>query len=84
MKILAIVFTSRRKDRPASLQVTEEICRLASEHGGGDAEIEIVTMSELPVLACSGCKTCFREGRCPADEADGMAELRKRCGNATR
>ena len=78
MKILAIVFTSRRKDRPASLQVTEEICRLASEHGGGDAEIEIVTMSELPVLACSGCKTCFREGRCPADEADGMAELRKK------
>ena len=53
MKILAIVFTSRRKDRPASLQVTEEICRLASEHGGGDAEIEIVTMSELPILACS-------------------------------
>ena len=75
MKILAIVFTSRRKDRPASLQVTEEICRLASEHGGGDAEIEIVTMSELPVLACAGCKTCFREGRCPADKADGMAEL---------
>lgn len=78
MKILAIVFTQRRKDKPASLQVTEELCRLVSERGGRDTETEIVTMSELPVLACAGCKTCFREGRCPADEADGMAELRKK------
>jgi hypothetical protein len=31
MKILAIVFTQRRKDKPASLQVTEELCRLVSE-----------------------------------------------------
>ena len=78
MKILAIVFTQRRKDKPASLQVTEELCRLVSERGGRDVETEIVTMSELPVLACAGCKTCFREGRCPADKADGMAELRKK------
>ena len=72
MKILAIVFTSRRKDRPASLQVTEEICRLASEHGGGDAEIEI------------DARPAFAKADARQTKPTAWLSCGKRCGNATR
>lgn len=77
MKILALVFASRREGKSVTLQVTEELCGLLHARSAG-AELEIVTMSELPVLSCVGCKTCFQEGFCPQDGADGMTALRQK------
>ena len=78
MKVLAIVFTVRREGRSLTLQTTEEICRTIASDWGGGTETEIVTMSEMPVQPCAGCKTCFCEGMCPQDSGDSMAELRKK------
>jgi len=78
MKVLAVVFTVRREKSSLTLQVAEEICREIRSVWGGDTETEIVTMSELPVQPCMGCKTCFLEGMCPQDRTDGMATLRQK------
>ena len=78
MKVLAIVFSVRREGKSLTLQMTEEICRKIRSALGEDTETEIVTMSELPVQPCAGCKTCFCDGMCPQDRLDGMAELRQR------
>ena len=77
MKILALVFAARRDEKSVTLQMTKEICGMIRQRCGA-AEFEIVTMSELPVQACVGCKTCFLEGFCPQDSADGMAALRQK------
>ena len=78
MKVLAIVFTVRRESQSLTLQTTEEVCRTIASDWGGDTETEIVTMSEMPVQPCIGCKTCFCDGVCPQDPRDGMAELRQK------
>lgn len=77
MKILALVFAARRDEKSVTLQMTKEICGMIRQRCGA-AEFEIFTMSELPVQACVGCKTCFLEGFCPQDSADGMAALRQK------
>lgn len=77
MKILALIFAVRRDDGSATLQMTKELCSIIRQHCAS-AEFEILTMSELPVQACTGCKTCFQAGFCPQDAADGMAELRRK------
>jgi multimeric flavodoxin WrbA len=78
MKVLAVVFSVRRGEKPLTLQMTEEVCRTVEACWGEGTETEIVTMSEMPVNACTGCKTCFSTGICPQDRADGMGELRKK------
>ena len=78
MKVLAIVFTVRRDSKSLTLQTTEEICRTIASAWGGDTETEIITMSEMPVQPCAGCKSCFRNGACPQDRLDGMAALRQK------
>lgn len=71
-------FTTRREGASLTLQAAGEICRAVASAWGADAETEIVTMSELPVQACTGCKSCFRSGVCPQDGLDGMAALRQK------
>ena len=77
MKILALVFAARRDETSKTLQMTKELCGMIGRRCE-DAAFEILTMSELPVQACVGCKTCFLEGFCPQDGEDGMAELRRK------
>ena len=80
MKVLAIVFSTRRDADSQTLLMTEEICRKIRKYTCADdvAVTEILTMSEVPVRPCTGCKTCFRKGSCPQDEADGMQVLRRK------
>jgi len=78
MKVLALVFSVRREEKPLTLQMTEEVCQAVRARWGKDTVTEIVTMSEMPVQTCTGCKTCFTAGVCPQDRADGMEELRKK------
>ena len=78
MKVLAVVFAVRRASKSLTLQTTEEICRTIVSDWGGDTETEIVTMSEMPVQPCAGCKSCFCDGVCPQDRLDGMAEIRQK------
>ena len=77
MKILALVFAARREEKSATLRMTNELCGMIGRRCP-DAAFEVLTMSELPVQACVGCKSCFLEGFCPQDGEDGMAELRRK------
>ena len=63
MKILALVFAARREEKSATLRMTNELCGMIGRRWP-DAAFEVLTMSELPVQACVGCKTCFQEGFC--------------------
>ena len=78
MKIFAVVFSVSREEKPLTLQMTEEVCRTIRTVYGENTVTEIVTMSEVPVQACTGCKTCFTTGVCPQDRLDGMKEIRKK------
>ena len=56
-------FSARRDEQSVTLQMTQKICGMVRQRCEA-AETEIITMSELPVQACVGCKTCFQEGFC--------------------
>ena len=48
----------------------------AAEEAG--PETEILSLSGLKILPCTGCNTCVKERRCPQDEEDDMGLVKER------
>jgi multimeric flavodoxin WrbA len=56
---------------------TEALLRAALEAAAeARAATELLSLSELRILPCTGCNDCVKERRCPQDEEDDMAAVK--------